>query len=178
MVGFLLSVLRRHVRKLALATVLLLIGLCLGLGLNNVVQSSSSRTVLRRKLSVTSSHFLEVDCWREAALLVIRGLSLFNGSLPAYGSFMEAISQKRLIRERVKRAAEERSSRYRLLKICLMNFSSGWKVINIRAGRLVACSKFFTCLRLKFCLKVHHKVSLGWGKSALFRFVFVLLFKA
>ena len=130
-VGFLLSVLRRHVRKLALATVLLLIGLCLGLGLNNVVQSSSSRTVLRRKLSVTSSHFLEVDCWREAALLVIRGLSLFNGSLPAYGSFMEANSQKRLIRERVKRAAVDC---YRLLKICLTNFSSGWKVINIRAG--------------------------------------------
>jgi len=98
LVGFLLSVTRRHVRKLALVSVLLLVSLCLGLGINNIVLSGT-RTFLRRQLTVNSAYFLKTDCWREAALLLIHGLSLFNGSLPGYGAPMQANSPKRLIRE-------------------------------------------------------------------------------
>jgi hypothetical protein len=98
LVGFLLSVWRRHVRKLAVISVLLLVSLLLGLAINNIVVSSTSSTFLRRQLTVDSSYFLKADCWREAAILLINGLSLFNGSLPGYGTYMQANSPKRLIR--------------------------------------------------------------------------------
>jgi hypothetical protein len=102
-VGFLLSVLRRHVRKIVLASAILMVCLSLGLGLSNLVQSSGARTVLRRKLTVINSHFLEAACWREAALLLFSGLSLFNGSIPAYSSSRDPNSQRRLIRKGIVR---------------------------------------------------------------------------
>jgi hypothetical protein len=98
-VGLFSSILWRHVRKLALINVLVLASLCLGLGINRLYRSPAARTLIRSKLAVSSSQLLDTDCWREAAVLVINGLSLFNGNVPAYSKYMEITSQKLLIRK-------------------------------------------------------------------------------